>query len=193
MKKHLLLLFLFTTTVATAKENYISFSDSNFDLSINGKELEIIFDIESFPPIVELKSLDEKTNSILDFDLSEEKLILRFKNYKKGSYILTIDDEAKTEEILLQMVDKTFKIIDRRIITRPIFQFSDNKFRVVVFENETPIIVSIETLSGRIIHQKEYSSNDLQKKVFRLTGADKKNIITLKYKGKVFTKAFDII
>jgi len=62
MKKHLLLLFLFTTTVATAKENYISFSDSNFDLSINGKELEIIFDIESFPPIVELKSLDEKKN-----------------------------------------------------------------------------------------------------------------------------------
>ena len=55
------------------------------------------------------------------------------------------------------------------------------------------LIVSIESLSGRIIHQKEYSSNDLKEKVFRLIGVDKKNIVTLKYKGKVFKKVFNII
>ena len=192
MKKHLLLLFLFTTTLALAKENYIPFNNSEIILSVNGKELEIVFDIENLYPIVELKKLDEKTNSILDFNLSEEKLILSHEDYKKGSYILTIDDEVRTEEILLQVADKTFKIIDRRLINKPIFQFSDNKFRVIVLENDIPIIVSIESLSGRIIHQKEYSSNDLKEKVFRLIGVDKKNIVTLKYKGKVFTKTFDI-
>ena len=193
MKKHLLLLFLFTTTLALAKENYIPFNNSEIILSVNGKELEIVFDIENLYPIVELKKLDEKTNSILDFNLSEEKLILSHEDYKKGSYILTIDDEVRTEEILLKVADKAFKIIDRRLINKPIFEFSDNKFRVIVLENDIPIIVSIESLSGRIIHQKEYSSNDLKEKVFRLIGVDKKNIVTLKYKGKVFTKTFDII
>ena len=192
MKKHLLLLFLFTTTLALAKENYIPFNNSEIILSVNGKELEIVFDIENLYPIVELKKLDEKTNSILDFNLSEEKLILSIEDYKKGSYILTIDDEVRTEEILLKVADKAFKIIDRRLINKPIFEFSDNKFRVIVLENDIPIIVSIESLSGRIIHQKEYSSNDLKEKVFRLIGVDKKNIVTLKYKGKVFTKTFDI-
>ena len=128
----------------------------------------------------------------MDFNLSEEKLILSHEDYKKGSYILTIDDEIRTEEILLNVSDKAFKIIDRRLINKPIFQFSDNKFRVIVLENDIPIIVSIESLSGRIIHQKEYSSNDLKEKVFRLIAVDKKNIVTLKYKGKVFTKTFDI-
>lgn len=192
MKKHLLLLFLFTTTLALAKENYIPFNNSEIILSTNGKELEIVFDIENLSTIVQLKKLDEKTNSNLDFNLSEEKLILSHEDYKKGSYILTIDDEIRTEEILLNVSDKAFKIIDRRLINKPIFQFSDNKFRVLVLENDIPIIVSIESLSGRIIHQKEYSSNDLKEKVFRLIGVDKKNIVTLKYKGKVFTKTFDI-
>ena len=192
MKKHFLLLFLFTTTLALAKENYIPFNNSEIILSTNGKELEIVFDIENLSTIVRLKKLNEKTNSNLDFNLSEEKLILSHEDYKKGSYILTIDDEVRTEEILLQVADKTFKIIDRRLINKPIFQFSDNKFRVIVLENDIPIIVSIESLSGRIIHQKEYSSNDLKEKVFRLIGVDKKNIVTLKYKGKVFTKTFDI-
>ena len=192
MKKHLLLLFLFTTTLALAKENYIPFNNSEIILSTNGKELEIVFDIENLSTIVQLKKLNEKTNSNLDFNLSEEKLILSHEDYKKGSYILTIDDEIRTEEILLNVSDKAFKIIDRRLINKPIFQFSDNKFRVLVLENDIPIIVSIESLSGRIIHQKEYSSNDLKEKVFRLIGVDKKNIVTLKYKGKVFTKTFDI-
>ena len=192
MKKHLLLLFLFTTTLALAKENYIPFNNSEIILSTNGKELEIVFDIENLSTIVRLKKLNEKTNSNLDFNLSEEKLILSHEDYKKGSYILTIDDEIRTEEILLKVSDKAFKIIDRRLINKPIFQFSDNKFRVLVLENDIPIIVSIESLSGRIIHQKEYSSNDLKEKVFRLIGVDKKNIVTLKYKGKVFTKTFDI-
>ena len=193
MKKHFLLLFLFTTTLALAKENYIPFNNSEIILSTNGKELEIVFDIENLSTIVQLKKLNEKTNSNLDFNLSEEKLILSHKDYKKGSYILTIDDEIRTEEILLNVSDKAFKIIDRRLINKPIFEFRDNKFRVKVLENDIPIIVSIETLSGRIIHQKEYSSNDLKKKVFRLKEVDEKNIVTLKYKGKVFKKAFDII
>ena len=66
MKKHLLLLFLFTTTLALAKENYIPFNNSEIILSINGKELEIVFDIENISPIVELKKSDEKTSSILE-------------------------------------------------------------------------------------------------------------------------------
>jgi hypothetical protein len=189
MKKHFLLLFLFTTTLALAKENYIPFNNSEIILSTNGKELEIVFDIENLSTIVQLKKLNEKTNSNLDFNLSEEKLILSHEDYKKGSYILTIDDEVRTEEILLNVSDKAFKIIDRRLINKPIFQFSDNKFRVLVLENDIPIIVSIESLSGRIIHQKEYSSNDLKKKVFRLKEVDEKNIVTLKYKGKVFKKS----
>lgn len=193
MKKHFLLLFLFTTTLALAKENYIPFNNSEIILSTNGKELEIVFDIENLSTIVQLRKLNEKTNSNLDFNLSEKKLILSHEDYKKGSYILTIDDEIRTEEILLNVSDKAFKIIDRRLINKPIFEFRDNKFRVKVLENDIPIIVSIETLSGRIIHQKEYSSNDLKKKVFRLIEVDEKNIVTLKYKGKVFTKAFDII
>lgn len=193
MKKHFLLLFLFTTTLALAKENYIPFNNSEIILSTNGKELEIVFDIENLSTIVQLRKLNEKTNSNLDFNLSEKKLILSHEDYKKGSYILTIDDEVRTEEILLWVADKTFKIIDRRLINKPIFEFRDNKFRVKVLENDIPIIVSIETLSGRIIHQKEYSSNDLKKKVFRLIEVDEKNIVTLKYKGKVFKKAFDII
>lgn len=193
MKKHFLLLFLFTTTLALAKENYIPFNNSEIILSTNGKELEIVFDIENLSTIVRLKKLNEKTNSNLDFNLSEEKLILSHKDYKKGSYILTIDDEIRTEEILLNVSDKAFKIIDRRLINKPIFEFRDNKFRVKVLENDIPIIVSIETLSGRIIHQKEYSSNDLKKKVFRLIEVDEKNIVTLKYKGKVFKKVFNII
>lgn len=193
MKKHFLLLFLFTTTLALAKENYIPFNNSEIILSTNGKELEIVFDIENLSTIVQLRKLNEKTNSNLDFNLSEKKLILSHEDYKKGSYILTIDDEIRTEEILLNVSDKVFKIIDRRLINKPIFEFRDNKFRVKVLENDIPIIVSIETLSGRIIHQKEYSSNDLKKKVFRLIEVDEKNIVTLKYKGKVFKKAFDII
>lgn len=193
MKKHFLLLFLFTTTLALAKENYIPFNNSEIILSTNGKELEIVFDIENLSTIVQLRKLNEKTNSNLDFNLSEKKLILSHEDYKKGSYILTIDDEIRTEEILLNVSDKAFKIIDRRLINKPIFEFRDNKFRVKVLENDIPIIVSIETLSGRIIHQKEYSSNDLKKKVFRLIEVDEKNIVTLKYKGKVFKKAFDII
>ena len=193
MKKHFLLLFLFTTTLALAKENYIPFNNSEIILSTNGKELEIVFDIENLSTIVQLRKWNEKTNSNLDFNLSEKKLILSHEDYKKGSYILTIDDEIRTKEILLNVSDKVFKIIDRRLINKPIFEFRDNKFRVKVLENDIPIIVSIETLSGRIIHQKEYSSNDLKKKVFRLIAVDEKNIITLKYKGKVFKKAFDII
>lgn len=193
MKKHFLLLFLFTTTLALAKENYIPFNNSEIILSTNGKELEIVFDIENLSTIVQLRKLNEKTNSNLDFNLSEKKLILSHEDYKKGSYILTIDDEIRTKEILLNVSDKVFKIIDRRLINKPIFEFRDNKFRVKVLENDIPIIVSIETLSGRIIHQKEYSSNDLKKKVFRLIEVDEKNIVTLKYKGKVFKKALDII
>ena len=115
-----------------------------------------------------VKRLGEKSKFPLDFDATEDGLIVNFKEYKQGAYMLTIDAEFKNEDILVYVNDTAIKIIDRRTIMKPMFQFKDNKFRVIVHEQETPIDILVESLSGNILYKGKYSSEGLSKKIFKI-------------------------
>lgn len=188
MKKTLLTLLLLLITFSYAKEDPKRFYNSDITINKIGKVLEVIFETEKMKPNVVLKRLGEKSKFSLDFDATEDGLIVNFKEYKQGAYMLTIDAEFKNEDILVYVNDIAIKIIDRRTIMKPMFQFKDNKFRVIVHEQETPIDILVESLSGNILYKGKYSSEGLSKKIFKINDKLDKYVVTLKYKRKVFSK-----
>lgn len=190
MKKILLTLLLAVSTLLFANEINENFDNSEIILSKTGKVLEVTFDNSGKSYNVELFKLDEKSNSILDFDVTEDALMVNFKDYKQGAYILTIDAEFKSEEVLIFVGDATVKIIDRRVIHKPVYQFKDKNFKVIVRENQAPIDVVFESLSGNILHKEKYTSEDLNNTVFRLNEAV---VVCLNYNGKSYTETIDLV
>lgn len=190
MKKILLTLLLPVSTLLFANEINENLDNSEIILSKTGKVLEVTFDNSGKSYNVELFKLDEKSNSILDFDVTEDALMVNFKDYKQGAYILTIDAEFKSEEVLIFVGDATVKIIDRRVIHKPVYQFKDKNFKVIVREDEVPIDVVFESLSGNILHKEKYTSEDLYNTVFRLNEAV---VVCLNYNGKNYTETIDLV
>jgi hypothetical protein len=190
MKKILLTLLLPVSTLLFANEINENFDNSEIILSKTGKVLEVTFDNYGKSYNVELFKLDEKSNSILDFDVTEDALMVNFKDYKQGAYILTIDAEFKSEEVLIFVGDATVKIIDRRVIHKPVYQFKDKNFKVIVREDQAPIDVVFESLSGNILHKEKYTSQDLNNTVFRLNEAV---VVCLNYNGKNYTETIDLV
>ena len=190
MKKILLTLLLAVSTLLFANEINENFDNSEIILSKTGKVLEVTFDNYGKSYNVELFKLDEKSNSILDFDVTEDALMVNFKDYKQGAYILTIDAEFKSEEVLIFVGDATVKIIDRRVIHKPVYQFKDKNFKVIVREDQAPIDVVFESLSGNILHKEKYTSEDLNNTVFRLNEAV---VVCLNYNGKNYTETIDLV
>jgi hypothetical protein len=190
MKKILLTLLLPVSTLLFANEINENFDNSEIILSKTGKVLEVTFDNYGKSYNVELFKLDEKSNSILDFDVTEDALMVNFKDYKQGAYILTIDAEFKSEEVLIFVGDATVKIIDRRVIHKPVYQFKDKNFKVIVREDQAPIDVVFESLSGNILHKEKYTSEDLNNTVFRLNEAV---VVCLNYNGKNYTETIDLV
>ena len=188
MKKTLLTLFLLLLTFSYAQENPKRSYNSDITLTKIEKVLEVIFETEKMKPNVVLKRLEGKSKLPLNFDSLEDALIVNFKDYKQGAYMLTIDTEFKNEDIMIYVNDAAIKIIDRRTIMKPLFQFQDNKFRVIVHEKETPIDILVESLSGNILYKGKYSSEGLSKKIFKINDKLDKYVVTLKYKRKVFSK-----
>jgi hypothetical protein len=190
MKKILLTLLFPVSTLLFANEINENLDNSEIILSKTGKVLEVTFDNSGKSYNVELFKLDEKSNSILDFDVTEDALMVNFKDYKQGAYILTIDAEFKSEEVLIFVGDATVKIIDRRVIHKPVYQFKDKNFKVIVREDEVPIDVVFESLSGNILHKEKYTSEDLNNTVFRLNEAV---VVCLNYNGKNYTEIIDLV
>ena len=83
MKKILLTLLLAVSTLLFANEINKNFDNSEIILSEPGKVLEVTFDNSGKSYNVELFKLDEKSNSILDFDVTEDALMVNFKDYKQ--------------------------------------------------------------------------------------------------------------
>ena len=193
MKKTLLILFLSATTICFANESYERLNNSDIVLSKNGKALEVIFDTKNSSPVFKLIKLGEILDMDFDYNTNESTLIVNFKDYSPGPYILTVDDEYKSEDVLIYVEEANIRVIDRRIFKKPVYQFKDNKFKIKVFENTTLVDVVIESLQGDVLHNKKYTSVELDKTVFLLSEEVGKCVVNLNYKRKDFTKAIDLL
>ena len=186
------LLLLLATTLSFANKASVHFDNSDIALSNTGKALVVNFENTAMPPNVTLLKLGEKSNSVLDFDTTGNTINVDFKNYVKGSYVLTLENEFNTEEVLLYVEESTIKIIDRRIINKPVYQLKDDKFKVIVNENETPVNVLIESSNGSVIHISKYSIQDLNKTTFIVEEDIDKCVVYLNYMGKEFSKTINL-
>ena len=186
------LLLLLATTLSFANEVSVHFDNSDITLSNTGKALEVNFENTAKSPNVALLKLGEKSNSVLDFDTTGNTINVDFKNYVKGSYVLTLENEFNTEEVLLYVEESRIKIIDRRIINKPVYQLKDDKFKVIVYENETPVNVFIESSNGSVIHSSKYSIQDLNKTTFQVEEGIDKCVVYLNYMGKEFSKTINL-
>ena len=186
------LLLLLATTLSFANEVSVRFDNSDITLSNTGKALEVNFENTAKSPNVSLLKLGEKSNSVLDFDTTGNTIIVDFNDYTKGSYVLTLENEFNIEDVLLYVEDSTLKIIERRIINKPVYQLKDNKFKVIVNENEIPVNVLIESLNGSVVHNSKYSVQDLNKTTFIVEEDIDKCVVYLNYMGKEFTKTINL-
>lgn len=186
------LLLLLATTLSFANKASVHFDNSDIALSNTGKALVVNFENTAMPPNVTLLKLGEKSNSVLDFDTTGNTINVDFKNYVKGSYVLTLENEFNTEEVLLYVEESTIKIIDRRIINKPVYQLKEDKFKVIVNENETPVNILIESSNGNVIHSSKYSIQDLNKTTFQVEEDIDKCVVYLNYMGKEFTKTINL-
>lgn len=186
------LLLLLATTLSFANKASVHFDNSDIALSNTGKALVVNFENTAMPPNVTLLKLGEKSNSVLDFDTTGNTINVDFKNYVKGSYVLTLENEFNTEEVLLYVEESTIKIIDRRIINKPVYQLKEDKFKVIVNENETPVNILIESSNGNVIHSSKYSIQDLNKTTFQVEEDIDKCVVYLTYMGKEFTKTINL-
>lgn len=186
------LLLLLATTLSFANEVSVRFDNSDITLSNTGKALEVNFENTAKSPNVSLLKLGEKSNSVLDFDTTGNTIIVDFNDYTKGSYVLTLENEFNIEDVLLYVEDSTLKIIERRIINKPVYQLKDNKFNVIVNENEIPVNVLIESLNGSVVHNSKYSVQDLNKTTFIVEEDIDKCVVYLNYMGKKFTKTINL-
>ena len=186
------LLLLLATTLSFANEVSVRFDNSDITLSNTGKVLEFNFENTAKSPNVSLLKLGEKSNSVLDFDTTGNTIIVDFKDYTKGSYVLSLENKFNTEDVLLYVEDSAVKIIDRRIINKPVYQLKDNKFKVIVNENEIPVNVLIESLNGSVVHSSKYSVQDLNKTTFIVEEDIDKCVVYLNYMGKEFTKTINL-
>ena len=193
MKKTLLILFLSATTISFANESYERLNNSDIVLSKNGKTLEVIFDTKNSSPVFKLTKLGEMLDVDFDYYTNESAVIVNFKDYRPGPYILTVDDEYKSEDVLIYVEEANIRVIDRRVFKKPVYQFKDNKFKIKVFENTTLVDVVIESLSGDVLHNKKYTLVELDKTVFLLSEEVGKCVVNLNYKRKDFTKAIDFL
>lgn len=186
------LLLLLATTLSFANGVSVRFDNSDITLSNTGKALEVNFENTAKSPNVSLLKLGEKSNSVLDFDTTGNTIIVDFNDYTKGSYVLTLENEFNIEDVLLYVEDSTLKIIERRIINKPVYQLKDNKFNVIVNENEIPVNVLIESLNGSVVHNSKYSVQDLNKTTFIVEEDIDKCVVYLNYMGKEFTKTIKL-
>ena len=186
------LLLLLATTLSFANGVSVRFDNSDITLSNTGKALEVNFENTAKSPNVSLLKLGEKSNSVLDFDTTGNTIIVDFNDYTKGSYVLTLENEFNIEDVLLYVEDSTLKIIERRIINKPVYQLKDNKFKVIVNENEIPVNVLIESLNGSVVHNSKYSVQDLNKTTFIVEEDIDKCVVYLNYMGKEFTKTIKL-
>lgn len=193
MKKTLLILFLFSISIGFAKESYERFDNSDIVLSKNGKALEVIFDNTDSSPVFQLTKLGEMLEIDFNFNTTESGLIVNFKDYKEGAYILTLDAEFKSEEILIYVEEANISVIDRRIVSKPIYQTKDNKFKIKVLEKTTPVDVIIRSIDGDILHKEKYTPEQLDKTVFLLSEEVDKCVVNLNYKNKGFEKTIDLL
>ena len=193
MKKTLLILFLSVNTISFANESYERLNNSDIILSKNGKALEVIFDTKNSSPVFKLTKLGEMLDMDFDYYTNESAVIVNFKDYRPGPYILTVDDEYKSEDVLIYVEEANIRVIDRRVFKKPVYQFKDNKFKIKVFENTTLVDVVIESLSGDVLHNKKYTLVELDKTVFLLSEEVGKCVVNLNYKRKDFTKAIDFL
>jgi hypothetical protein len=193
MKKTLLILFLSATAISFANESYERLNNSDIVLSKNGKALEVIFDTRNSSPVFKLTKLGEMLDMDFDYYTNESAVIVNFKDYRPGPYILTVDDEYKSEDVLIYVEEANIRVIDRRVFKKPVYQFKDNKFKIKVFENTTLVDVVIESLSGDVLHNKKYTSVELDKTVFLLSEEVGKCVVNLNYKRKDFTKAINFL
>ena len=193
MKKTLLILFLSATTICFANESYERLNNSDIVLSKKGKALEVIFDTKNSSPVFKLTKFGEMLDMDFDYNTNEKAVIVNFKDYSPGPYILTVDDEYKSEDVLIYVEEANIRVIDRRIFKKPVYQFKDNKFKIKVFENTTLVDVVIESLHGDVLHNKKYTSVELDKTVFLLSEEVGKCVVNLNYKSKDFTKAIDLL
>lgn len=193
MKKTLLILFLSVNTISFANESYERLNNSDIILSKNGKALEVIFDTKNSSPVFKLIKLGEMLDMDFDYNTNESTLIVNFKDYSPGPYILTVDDEYKSEDVLIYVEEANIRVIDRRVFKKPVYQFKDNKFKIKVFENTTLVDVVIESLSGDVLHNKKYTLVELDKTVFLLSEEVGKCVVNLNYKRKDFTKAINFL
>lgn len=186
------LLLLLATTLSFANGVSVRFDNSDITLSNTGKALEVNFENTAKSTNVSLLKLGEKSNSVLDFDTTGNTIIVDFNDYTKGSYVLTLENEFNIEDVLLYVEDSTLKIIERRIINKPVYQLKDNKFKVIVNENEIPVNVLIESLNGSVVHNSKYSVQDLNKTTFIVEEDIDKCVVYLNYMGKEFTKTIKL-
>ena len=193
MKKTLLILFLSVNTISFANESYERLNNSDIVLSKNGKALEVIFDTRNSSPVFKLTKLGEMLDMDFDYYTNESAVIVNFKDYRPGPYILTVDDEYKSEDVLIYVEEANIRVIDRRVFKKPVYQFKDNKFKIKVFENTTLVDVVIESLSGDVLHNKKYTLVELDKTVFLLSEEVGKCVVNLNYKRKDFTKAINFL
>ena len=167
MKKTLLILFLSVNTISFANESYERLNNSDIILSKNGKALEVIFDTKNSFPVFKLIKLGEILDMDFDYNTNESTLIVNFKDYSPGPYILTVDDEYKSEDVLIYVEEANIRVIDRRVFKKPVYQFKDNKFKIKVYENTTLVDVVIESLHGDVLHnQKIHVSRIRQNSLF---------------------------
>ena len=57
-------------------------------------------------------------------------------------------------------------VIERRLLTKPVFQFKGNKFKVAVLNNDEPVLIIINSHNGGKLFRKKYSPEELMSKTF---------------------------
>ena len=107
-----------------------------------------------------------------------------------GTYVVTARLNNLYTDYLINVTDNKVVIVDEKTIQNPIFNHINKKMSINLDSNKTEVLVKIENYNGELIFYENFSTEELQKKVFNLKENYGRIITTVEYDNKTFVNKF---
>lgn len=179
-------LCLTMVTFGYASEGFTPIKNTGFDISKNEKSLNVFIDESNNMTHVEISRLGTKEKFELGVELSENIASIPLENFKTGSYLVSIFNNHEIEDVLIYVGEKEIQVVDRRFVSKPIYQQRDRKYKINVLKSSTPISLQMVSDDGTLLLSQSFSKKDLANTTFLFESEIDTVTTTLHYDGKEF-------
>lgn len=180
--------FLLSVLFGNASVNMFASHEVSFPYVKNAKTLVLNLEVVSPSSYIKIKRVNHKNNLKQQLNLTSN--IINFRDYEPGTYLVSVNTDHEILDYLIQLTKNELKVLDTKMVSKPSYQQLKNKFKISVFNTESPILVEFMTQDGETVFSKSYSPKELSSKVFSINPDFNKFYSLICFEGKEFKKSF---